>query len=334
MAVEKIKFGTSGWRGVIADDFTVARVRVVTQDVAVLERSRLAFVRVADEILLARELARHEAPLQARGEAGPAAPAQVRALHLLDDRLGRHPQPLAELRVAAALAVDLERGRVLLPHVLEENVLAGALRPLEAAAHRLARQHAVEVARELASEGISIAGVRLDSGDLDALSRAVRSILDDADLRDVGILASGDLDEYRVAGLVAARAPIDAFGVGTQMGTSADAPWLGVVYKLVADERGPKLKLSEGKATWPGRKQVFRFDDHDIVGLLDESCDGRPIIVEAEAEPIDVIAERCRTAVARLPQRLRSLDHADPPYEVRLSPGLAALVERLSAEQH
>ena len=192
--------------------------------------------------------------------------------------------------------------------------------------------HVVEVARELADEGICIAAVRLDSGDLDVLSRKVRSILDDGGLTSVRILASGDLDEYRIAELLAAGAPIDAFGVGTRMGTSEDAPSLGVVYKLVEDAHGPKLKLAEGKATWPGRKQVFRGDHHDVLGLMNEPVDGRPLLAPAIIEPLDVIRERCRASVDALPARLRRLAAADPPYEVRISPALGALQARLASE--
>ena len=192
--------------------------------------------------------------------------------------------------------------------------------------------HAVEVAHELAPEGIRIAAVRLDSGDLDVLSRKVRSILDDGGLQDVRILASGDLDEHRIAELLSARAPIDAFGVGTRMGTSADAPSLGVVYKLVEDAQGPKLKLAEGKATLPGRKQIFRCDDHDVLGLLGERIEGRAVLVPAIGAPLDVIRARCRASVDALPERVRRLEPADPPYEVRRSPELVALQARLASE--
>ena len=192
--------------------------------------------------------------------------------------------------------------------------------------------HAVEVAHDLASDGIRISGVRLDSGDLDTLSRKVRSILDDGGLRDVRIIVSGDLDEHRIADLRAAAAPIDAFGVGTRLGTSADAPSLGVVYKLVSDDRGPKLKLAEGKATWPGRKQIFRVAGHDVLGSIDERVDGRPLLVAAQTDPLAVIRERCRAAVAALPERMRDLAPAVPPYEVRISPGLMELHQTLAAE--
>jgi nicotinate phosphoribosyltransferase len=192
--------------------------------------------------------------------------------------------------------------------------------------------HAVEVARDLAPEGVHVAGVRLDSGDLDVLSRKVRAILDDAGFRAIRILASGDLDEHQIARLVASRAPIDAFGVGTRMGTSADAPSLGVVYKLVEDEHGPKLKLAEGKATLPGRKQVWRGDGFDVLGLIDEAIEGRPLLSSAKTEPMAIIRDRCRAAIDALPDRLRQLSPAAPPYEVRISTGLATLVDRLTAE--
>jgi nicotinate phosphoribosyltransferase len=199
--------------------------------------------------------------------------------------------------------------------------------------------HAVDVARELRREGISIDGVRLDSGDLAALARKVRSILDEGGLSDVQILASGDLDEHVIGALVADGAPIDGFGVGTRMGTSEDAPSLGVVYKLVGDDRGPKLKLSEGKATLPGRKQIHRAEDHDVVCLAGEPCDGRALlepIVESgrrlTAPP--TLAEmhgRCAASVGALPPRLRSIQPAAPPYEVRVSARLHALVDELTA---
>ena len=192
--------------------------------------------------------------------------------------------------------------------------------------------HVVEVGRELEDEGIRIAAVRLDSGDLDVLSRKVRSILDDGGLHEVRILASGDLDEHRIAELVSGGAPIDAFGVGTRMGTSADAPSLGVVYKLVEDAAGPKLKLAEGKATLPGRKQVFRCGDHDVLALVDEGVDGRPLLGPAVREPLEDIRERCRSSIGALPERVRSLMPAEPPYAVHISPGLDALRARLESE--
>ena len=109
--------------------------------------------------------------------------------------------------------------------------------------------------------GFGTRGVRIDSGELADLAFAVRKILDEQGLYDVKIMFSGDLDEYRIEKFLRDGVPVDAFGVGTQMGTSGDAPSLGSVYKLVADSRGPKVKLSTGKATLPGCKQVYRFEE-------------------------------------------------------------------------
>ena len=198
----------------------------------------------------------------------------------------------------------------------------------------------VEVAAKLEPE-LRPRGVRLDSGDIDSLSRSVRAILDEGGLQDVQIFASGDLDEYRIAALTATGAPIDAFGVGTQLGTSGDAPHVPVVYKLVEDATGPKVKLSTDKVTLPGRKQVFRVtgevDDlrADVLALADETIAGarpvlRPVIRDGKrleaVEPLSTLRDRCRVWVAALPDRLRALEPEPPPYEVRTSPGLDALV--------
>jgi nicotinate phosphoribosyltransferase len=157
-------------------------------------------------------------------------------------------------------------------------------------------------------------GVRLDSGDLDDLSRKVRRILDDAGRREAIIFASGNLDEARIAALVAAGAPIDSFGVGTSLTTSADAPYLDAVYKLQEYAGRPRRKRSTGKATWPGRKQVWRSTGpggrfaRDVVTLEGDAQPGaallapvmrggrrlaRPALAEARA--------RCRGELARLP---------------------------------
>ena len=201
---------------------------------------------------------------------------------------------------------------------------------------------AADVAHELAAEGIAVGGVRLDSGDLAALAGQVRAVLDGAGLDGVRIFASGDLDEHRIAALIAAGAPIDAFGVGTQLGTSADAPALGAVYKLVEDAGGPKVKLAEGKVTQPGRKQVWRLADRDVVALDGEPvAGGRPLLAPVMAggarvapspEPLDAVRARCRAALAGLAPALRSLDPAptgEPVWPVELSPGLAELAGRV-----
>jgi nicotinate phosphoribosyltransferase len=199
-------------------------------------------------------------------------------------------------------------------------------------------RRAALVARELEGQGVHVRGVRLDSGDLGALAPRVRAILDDAGLVGVEILASGDLDEYRIADLVADGAPIDAFGVGTRMGTSHDHPSLGAVYKLVEDEGGPKAKLSEGKITMPGRKQVHRFADHDVLGLAGETVEGgRPLLervmvdgrVVGPAADVSELRQRCRAAVDALPAAQRELAAAEP-YEVRVSDELRSLVAALN----
>jgi nicotinate phosphoribosyltransferase len=130
-------------------------------------------------------------------------------------------------------------------------------------------QRAIDVITALGVGGT--AGIRLDSGDLATLSRDARRMLDGAGLTAAQIFASGGLDEYAIADLVAAGAPIDAFGVGTRMGVSEDAPSLESVYKLVAYDGRPVMKLSAGKATTPGPKQVFRSAAGDVIGLRQES---------------------------------------------------------------
>src|SRR6185312_2691718 len=124
-------------------------------------------------------------------------------------------------------------------------------------------RNAVIVAKELAAQGRRLASVRLDSGDLVALSKQVRGILDEAGLSNVGILASGGLDESDLTTLERSGAPINAFGIGTRLGTSADVPSIDMVYKLVQYAGEPKLKLSEGKATLVGPKQVWRQSSGD-----------------------------------------------------------------------
>lgn len=194
----------------------------------------------------------------------------------------------------------------------------------------------VKVARELAPEGVRIRGVRLDSGNLAELAVDVRHILDEGGLTDTEIFASGDLDEYRIARILGLGAPVDAFGVGTQLGTSADAPALGGVYKLVEDVHGPKVKLSPEKKTWPGRKQVYRLSAggrylRDVVALETEAVPGgRPLLqrVMADgvritpAEPLDALRERCRETVASLPERLLQLHSSLHRYPVERSEGL------------
>lgn len=200
-----------------------------------------------------------------------------------------------------------------------------------------------DVARELAAEGIKVAGVRLDSGDLVALAHGVRGILNGAGFPGIRIQASGGLDEHSVARLVAAGAPIDGFGVGTRLTTGGDDPSLETIYKLVENQRGPQMKTSTGKATLPGVKQAYRVEEAgllraDTIALAGETgVAGWPLLHRVMAqgrrldppEPLAAARERCRAGLASLPAPLRSLaDGAAPPVDI--SPGLARLARDLA----
>ncbi len=199
----------------------------------------------------------------------------------------------------------------------------------------------LEGARIAASLGPPCWGVRLDSGDLFYLSREVRRILDHAGLGSAKIFATNDLDEYRIAELIQAGAPIDAFGVGTQLATSADAPALSAVYKLVELKHDNTVryaaKFSADKSTLPGAKQIYRYPDHDLIALgtdCGNGSKGEPLLhpVLIEGNPIETslaastIRTRSQAAVATLPRELRSLDDV-PPYQVKISPRLTELAE-------
>ncbi len=193
--------------------------------------------------------------------------------------------------------------------------------------------------------GLRPKSVRLDSGDLVELSRQVRRRLDQAGLGDTRIFASGDLDEFAIAGLLSRGAQIDAFGVGTALATSKDAPTLGGVYKLVDVESGPgpsyRAKLSQEKFTYPGRKQVFRFRDaqgnyrEDIIGGESETFPDAIPLLEcvmregkrlASSPSLLQIQERARQELAHLPEPCRRL-HDAQPYPVRFSGELERLLE-------
>jgi nicotinate phosphoribosyltransferase len=198
---------------------------------------------------------------------------------------------------------------------------------------------AAEVGTEMKRRGRSLAGVRIDSGNLEALSKQVRTILDDAGLNRTKVIVSGDLDEYRIASLLAGGSPIDSFGVGTQLGTSGDVPSLGFVYKLVADEYGPKIKLSSEKSTLPGVKQIFRSTrderfEYDTIAVEDETFEGaRPLLRKVmeggrqltEPEPLSTMRSRCALGLEYLPEDLRALQSSGT-YEVRKSRRLERLV--------
>ena len=205
-------------------------------------------------------------------------------------------------------------------------------------------------AETAATLGRRVAAVRLDSGDLLEKSRRVREILDRHGQTDTKIFASGDLNEYKIHELVASGAPIDEFGVGTDLATSHDVPSLGVVYKMVEVERDGqvelKTKFSEQKANWPGRKQVFRFSkpgpngrdsfQRDLVARWDESyAEAAPLLEVVMQEgrrlqpslPISQARARTLHSLERLPQRYRSLDPG-PQYPV----GHSAALDRMLQE--
>jgi len=194
-------------------------------------------------------------------------------------------------------------------------------------------------ARNAIRIGPELKGVRLDSGDLISLSIQVRHMLDEAGLKHVKIVASGDLNEYKISLLLAAGAPIDVFGVGTEMVTSRDDPAIGGVYKLVemidGEKRIPKVKWSNEKETYPYGKQVFRRTDargqfeYDVVGRDDEKIEGTPLLhpvmregeICADAPGIAAIRERTLDQVSRLPDVILKLD-ARPGYRVEWSRAL------------
>lgn len=207
-------------------------------------------------------------------------------------------------------------------------------------------EHAVKVARELQKRGLKLKGVRIDSGDLVQLSKRVREVLDREGFSEVKILLSGDLNEYKIDEILKKGAEADLFGVGTELGTSYDAPALGGIYKLVEDEMGPRIKLSSGKITYPGKKQVWRVYDRngtyleDILALEGEGvkCEGeaRPLLVRViekgelvySPPSLKEIREYCLEAVAGLPAEYKQLSPT-LSYPVKLSPALQALTEEL-----
>jgi nicotinate phosphoribosyltransferase len=171
----------------------------------------------------------------------------------------------------------------------------------------------LEGARKAGRLGKPLWGIRIDSGDLLKLSREVRVILDEAGLPNSRIMASGDLNEDRIAELLAAGAPVDSFGVGTELATSADAPAMGMVYKVVELENQGRhrytAKRSDGKVSVPGAKQIWRFSDHDVVSLAEEKLDGgvplfQPMIRDGERvndeEDLKVIRDRARRSRAEI----------------------------------
>ncbi|HVM41474.1 MAG TPA: nicotinate phosphoribosyltransferase [Acidimicrobiia bacterium] len=212
-------------------------------------------------------------------------------------------------------------------------------------------ERAIEVAREMAARGDHLRAIRLDSGDLVTLSRRAREMLDAAGLHDVQVLASGGLDEFEIADLLAAGAAIDGFGVGSALGVSADAPVLDSVYKLVAYDGRPVRKTSEGKEVWPGPKQVWRRAGWagDVVATADEAPpapDADPLLVDVVrgGEPVVPVggddphalaaaATRFDADWAALPDAYKDL-REPPAYRVEVSGALRALAADVDVAGH
>ena len=208
-------------------------------------------------------------------------------------------------------------------------------------------EKAVVVAKELEAQGHKLGGVRLDSGDLVEISKHVRRLLNENGLGYVSIFASGDLDEYRIEELLRKGAKIDSFGVGTRMGTSADKPYVDVIYKLCETQnaRGdslPIMKLSEGKITLPGRKQVYRFKDEngnyakDVIALADEKLEAEPLLIKVmekgritvELPSLEELRSAVKENLSQLPGKYKKISDA-PEYLVELSKALEDLIAKL-----
>jgi len=204
---------------------------------------------------------------------------------------------------------------------------------------------AVQVAREMAARGEKLRAVRLDSGDIAAISKEVRRILREEGLAEVRILASGGFDEFKIAQVLADGGEVDIFAVGTKMGVSADAPYFDIAYKMVKYGGRPVMKLSTGKVTLVDKKQIYRrYDDHgrmqrDIIALRDEGLVGEPLLKEVmrggrpvgSLPTLEESREYFRSEFAKLPECYKALNKP-PAYPVELSLGLQELQERVSRE--
>ncbi len=210
----------------------------------------------------------------------------------------------------------------------------------------VAAKTVVALAPRLQAHGIKIQGVRLDSGDLTALSKSVRSILDGGGLKDVRILASGGLDEDNIGKMLRDGAPIDAFGVGTSLTTSSDVPALDCAYKLQEYAGLPRRKHSSGKATWPGRKQVWRQYGSDgrmvgdVISVETDTQPGQPLIEMVmqggrqikPSPPLSEIRERAARNLQQLSDSLRRLEvNASASYPVKVADALIALTDEVDA---
>ena len=198
-------------------------------------------------------------------------------------------------------------------------------------------QKIIELAKRLGDD-FRVRAIRLDSGDLLDLSLQARAALDQAGLHNIQIIASGSLDEYEIDALLSSGAPLNGFGVGTAMGVSADAPYLDIVYKLTSYAGDGRVKLSANKPVLPGRKQVFRRSDGDrdtgdTIARAEEDLPGRSLLetfmrdgarIIPATEDLSELRRYAAEQIARLPETVRGLPEADPPYPVEISAKLNA----------
>lgn len=239
----------------------------------------------------------------------------------------------SEREAFAHFARSFPAGTTLLIDTYDTEAAARALPPL---------------LRQLATEGIHIGMVRIDSGDLGVHAKAVRALLDAGGAREVGIFASGNLDAVGVADLLRGGAPIDGFGVGTRLVTAAEHPYLDCAYKLQEYGGQPRRKQAEGKATWPGRKQVWRQRDgqgrllRDALALESEPGTGEPLLQPvmregrrlAPSPPLGEVCARARQALTELPEPLRQLEQPEEaPDPVVVSEQVKHLAARLDRQR-
>ncbi|MFP4392338.1 MAG: nicotinate phosphoribosyltransferase [Desulfohalobiaceae bacterium] len=207
-------------------------------------------------------------------------------------------------------------------------------------------QEVINLAQDLGPD-FKVRGIRLDSGDLVRLAFQSRQMLDSAGLQDLHIFASGSLDEYKIKDILFQGAPIDGFGVGTQMGISQDAPYLDMVYKLTSYAGEGRLKKSTGKKTLPWQKQIFRQSNEngysqDILATWQESYPGEPLLRQvmqggSRLEPkrsLDELRERTRAKISLLPTKLQDLDPARQEYPIQISDFLHSEQKRLQQMEH
>ncbi len=206
-------------------------------------------------------------------------------------------------------------------------------------------RNACIAAGELEARGKKLGSVRLDSGDIAKLSKKVRHIFDEAGFPYIKIIASNDLNEYKIDEFKQKKAPIDLFGVGTELITAKPVAAISGVYKLVQDNGGPKIKLSDDKQTLPGIKQIYRFcgsDNmykHDSICLDTESMNGQPLLEPVVKNGIRIrqretaanVRKRCVEAVEKLPSYLKEL-RVNKNYPVHLSTGIKKMISKLTKE--